>query len=76
VSSLKPYPEYEDSGQETLGPLPSEWKTQQVRRLLQDGKTGSRIGPFGSALKLEDMAEDGICVYGQENVICHDFSIG
>ncbi len=70
------YPEYKDSGVETLGYIPSHWVTQQVRFLLKDGAEGIKIGPFGSALKLEDMVESGIRVYGQENVIKKDFTLG
>lgn len=35
-----------------------------------------KIGPFGSQLKKEDMSERGHRVYGQENIIARDFSIG
>jgi len=44
--------------------------------LLKDGADGIKIGPFGSALKLEDMVDSGIRVYGQENVIQRSFSLG
>lgn len=70
------YPEYVDSGVEMLGEIPSSWETRQVRYLLKDGAEGIKIGPFGSALKLEDMVDAGINVYGQENVIKKDFSLG
>ncbi|WP_052700661.1 restriction endonuclease subunit S [Methylocucumis oryzae] len=70
------YPEYKDSGVETLGAIPAHWETRQVRFLLKDGAEGIKIGPFGSALKLEDMVDDGIRVYGQENVIKKDFTLG
>ncbi|AKL44121.1 hypothetical protein AN686_0226650 [Serratia marcescens] len=56
--------------------LPSHWELKQVRYLLKDGAEGTKIGPFGSALKLEDMVDDGVQVYGQENVIKRDFSLG
>jgi len=72
----KVYPEYKDSGVETLGTIPSNWETRQVRFLLKDGAEGIKIGPFGSALKLEDMSESGFHVYGQENVIKKDFTLG
>jgi type I restriction enzyme S subunit len=70
------YPAYKASGVEMLGDLPSHWNEKQVRFLLKDGAEGIKIGPFGSALKLEDMVESGIRVYGQENVISKDFSLG
>jgi len=70
------YAEYKDSGVEMLGYVPSHWNTKQVRFLLKDGADGIKIGPFGSALKLEDMVDSGIRVYGQENVIQKDFTLG
>ncbi len=72
----QPYLEYNESGVQMLGVLPVDWETKQVRYLLKDGAEGIKIGPFGSALKLEDMVENGIRVYGQENVIKKDFSLG
>lgn len=76
VGRYKAYPEYNDSGVEWLERLPLGWKTMKVKFLLKDGPEGIKIGPFGSALKLEDMVEDGIRVYGQENVIKRDFTLG
>lgn len=70
------YPEYKDSEVEMLGELPSSWNTKQVRYLLKNGAEGIKIGPFGSALKLEDMVDSGTRVYGQENVIKKDFTLG
>lgn len=70
------YPEYKESGVEMLGALPVSWQTKQVRYLLKDGAEGIKIGPFGSALKLEDMVITGTRVYGQENVIKKDFTLG
>jgi len=70
------YEEYKDSGVEMLGALPSIWRINQVRYLLKDGAEGIKIGPFGSALKLEDMVDSGTRVYGQENVIKKDFTLG
>lgn len=56
--------------------IPEHWEIKQVRYLLLDGQEGIKIGPFGSALKLEDMVEVGYKVYGQENVIKKNFSLG
>ncbi|MGZ4012526.1 MAG: restriction endonuclease subunit S [Flavisolibacter sp.] len=70
------YAEYKDTGVEMMGCVPTHWNIRQVRFLLKDGAEGIKIGPFGSALKLEDMVEFGIRVYGQENVIQKDFSLG
>jgi type I restriction enzyme S subunit len=76
MGRYKAYLEYKDSNIEMFGQIPSSWKAKQVRYLLKDGAEGIKIGPFGSALKLEDMVDDGIRVYGQENVIQRDFSLG
>ncbi len=59
-----------------LEKIPKHWEIKQVRYLLLDGQEGIKIGPFGSALKLEDMVEVGYKVYGQENVIKKNFSLG
>ena len=59
-----------------LEKIPQHWEIKQVRYLLLDGQEGIKIGPFGSALKLEDMVEVGYKVYGQENVIKKNFSLG
>jgi len=71
-----PYPDYRNSEVEVLGNIPKHWNIKAVRYLLRDGAEGIKIGPFGSALKLEDMVESGVRVYGQENVINRDFSLG
>ncbi|EGQ9434248.1 restriction endonuclease subunit S [Vibrio cholerae] len=72
----KAYPEYKASEVDWLENLPSSWQIMKVKFLLKDGSEGIKIGPFGSALKLEDMVESGIRVYGQENVIQKDFTLG
>lgn len=72
----KVYPEYKDAGVEWLDFLPISWQVIKVKFLLKDGPDGIKIGPFGSALKLEDMVDKGIRVYGQENVIKKDFTLG
>ncbi|MGI8463458.1 restriction endonuclease subunit S [Pectobacterium punjabense] len=76
LNKYKAYPEYNCTNTEGLVQLPALWKLKQVRYILKDGFEGTKIGPFGSALRLEDMVDDGVQVYGQENVIKRDFSIG
>ena len=68
--------EFISTNVEGIQVIPKEWCIKQVRYLLKDGADGIKIGPFGSALKLEDMVDDGFSVYGQENVIKKDFSLG
>jgi type I restriction enzyme S subunit len=74
--SLKPYPKYKESGVEWLGAVPEEWEIKRVGHLTQYGVDGIKIGPFGSAIKLDMMVDesDGFPVVGQENVINNDFS--
>ncbi|RJP93879.1 MAG: hypothetical protein C4518_05055 [Desulfobacteraceae bacterium] len=55
--------------------FPDKWNAVQIRRKLCD-VGGIRIGPFGSALTLDQMVEEGYKVYGQENVISQDFTAG
>ncbi|MEZ9126294.1 restriction endonuclease subunit S [Vibrio splendidus] len=76
MSRYMPYLKYEAQDIEGLEVLPSNWEVKQVRYILKDGAEGIKIGPFGSALKLEDMVEKGFRVYGQENVIKKDFTLG
>lgn len=68
--------EFISTNVEGIQSIPKEWSIKQVRYLLKDGAEGIKIGPFGSALKLEDMVDDGFSVYGQENVIKKDFTLG
>ena len=70
------YAEYRDSGIEWLGEIPAHWAVYQLRRRLFREAGSIKIGPFGSALKLEFMAKKGFKVYGQEHVISGDFSHG
>ena len=73
---MKPYPEYKHSGVEWLGEIPEYWSMKDLKYLLKDGKEGIKIGPFGSALKLDIVTNKGYKIYGQENVIKDDFSLG
>jgi type I restriction enzyme S subunit len=73
---FKPYPAYKDSGVEWLGDIPAHWGVCALRRKLFRGAGSIKIGPFGSALKLEIMVQEGFKVYGQEHVIARDFSRG
>ena len=70
------YPEYTYVNDDIMRKIPKHWDSWRVRFLLHNGAEGIKIGPFGSALKLEDMVESGIKVYGQENVIGRNFSLG
>jgi len=73
---FRPYPAYKDSGVEWLGEIPAHWDVYALRRKLFRVAGSIKIGPFGSALKLEFMVREGFKVYGQEHVIARDFSRG
>jgi type I restriction enzyme, S subunit len=75
IRGLKPYLAMRDSGVQWLTDLPAHWNVGTLRRSLKP-YDGIKIGPFGSQLKLEQMTEEGLKVYGQVNVIAHDFSRG
>jgi len=67
-----PYPKYKKSGVEWLGDVPEKWEVKKIKYIIKHIK----IGPFGSDLTLDMMTDDGIKVYGQENLINNDFSLG
>jgi type I restriction enzyme S subunit len=74
-AELHRYPAYKDSGVPWLGEVPEHWDLSTLRRKLSP-YDGIKIGPFGSQLKLDQMTESGYKVYGQANVIAHDFNRG
>ena len=66
--SLPRYPGYKDSGIQWIGKVPSHW----IRRTLQDtarsGRNAFVDGPFGSDLKSEEYADDGVPLIQLNNV--------
>jgi type I restriction enzyme S subunit len=75
--SFPRYPAYKPRGVEWLGEVPEHWEEKRIRFLLKSSNEGMKIGPFGSALTSEMLSDDGAYkVYGQENIISRDFSIG
>lgn len=69
---LNPNAPMKDSGVPWLGAVPSHWDVKPLRRVISDVKAG----PFGSALTKDMYVTSGYRVYGQEQVIPADFSIG
>jgi len=59
-----------------IGPIPNDWKVLNVEDVVTDAKGSIRMGPFGSQLKKVELVSSGFKVYGQENVIADDFSLG
>lgn len=52
------------------------WKEQIIKDIAAKGKHSIKAGPFGSSLKKEYYKLIGYKIYGQEQVIADDFSIG
>lgn len=75
TKGLNPNAKLKDSGVEWLGEIPEHWEVKRTKYLLNE-KDGIKIGPFGSALKLDTLVEKGIKIYGQGNVIKDDFKLG
>lgn len=59
-----------------LGKMPKSWKLNDIDHLASETKGSIKIGPFGSQIRKSDMTSSGIKVYGQENVMKNDFTIG
>lgn len=51
------------------------WNVELLEDIC-DPKSGIKAGPFGSSLKKEFYSKSGIRIYGQEQVIAGDFSVG
>ncbi|MGG6241768.1 restriction endonuclease subunit S [Nodosilinea sp. AN01ver1] len=66
------YSEYKESGVEWLGRIPAHWEVQRIKFLCQE----IVAGPFGSSLTKDMYAPSGYKIYGQEQVIANDFTIG
>ena len=57
---------------EWIGEVPAHWEVKRLRFVVN----GMKAGPFGSALTKNMYTQSGYRVYGQEQVIPADFSIG
>jgi type I restriction enzyme, S subunit len=69
---LDPMLPMKDSGIEWLGSIPVHWDVRRLKFLVCE----TLAGPFGSSLMKEMYVTAGYRVYGQEQVISNDFSIG
>ena len=72
TKGLNPDAPMKDSGVEWLGEVPEHWGISRFKFLCE------RIiaGPFGSSITKDMYVKKGYKVYGQEQVIPYDFSIG
>lgn len=55
---------------------PKGWDTPLIENVVANEKNALKAGPFGSALKKEYYVESGYKIYGQEQVISGDHTIG
>lgn len=60
----------------TLPELPHGWTWTSLESLCPPERSALKAGPFGSALKKSDYSEHGYKIYGQEQVIAGDWSVG
>ena len=60
------------SGIEWLGDVPAHWEVKRIKFVTANVKAG----PFGSALTKDVYVSAGYRIYGQEQVIPNNFSIG
>jgi type I restriction enzyme S subunit len=67
-----------DGGIIWIGETPAHWKVRRIRHVIQPNVFGIRVGPFGSSLTEAVVSEEYGCykVYGQANLIRHDFTYG
>ena len=54
----------------------NSWSTVDITRIAKTGKDALKAGPFGSALKKSMYVPEGYKIYGQEQVIAGDETIG
>ena len=59
-----------------LPSIPSGWSWKMVDELGCSERPAVKAGPFGSSLKKDFYVESGFRVYGQEQVIAGDLSLG
>ncbi|MDC8770938.1 restriction endonuclease subunit S [Roseateles albus] len=69
---LNPEAPMKDSGVTWLGNVPAHWDVRRLKHLVQD----SIAGPYGSSLTKSMYVSAGYRVYGQQQVIPDDFSLG
>jgi len=72
TKGLNPDAPMRDSSVEWLGQIPAHWNVARFKYLISD----SAAGPYGSSLTKSMYTTSGIRVYGQQQVIPDDLSIG
>ena len=72
TKGLDPSVPMKDSGIEWLGPIPAHWRVARLKFLVRE----KVAGPYGSSLTKAMYTSSGYRVYGQQQVIPNDFSVG
>ena len=72
TKGLDPNAPMQDSGVAWLGEIPAHWKVKRLKFLASH----LTAGPFGSSLTKDLYTQSGYRVYGQEQVIPGDFTVG
>ncbi len=72
TKGLDPTVPMKDSGVEWLGEVPADWAVSPLKFLVEE----KVAGPYGASLTKAMYTDSGYRVYGQQQVISDDFSIG
>ncbi|MCK2096578.1 restriction endonuclease subunit S [Thauera aromatica] len=72
TKGLNPDAPMKDSGVAWLGEVPAHWKVARMKHIVHEGIAG----PYGSSLTKAMYVASGYRVYGQQQVIPNDFSVG
>ncbi len=72
TKGLHPDVPLKDSGVEWIGEIPEHWEVKKLKHLVEKIISG----PFGSSLVKDEYEKKGFKIYGQEQVIPNDLTIG
>lgn len=72
TKGLNPNTSMKDSGIPWIGKIPEHWKVLRLRHLISD----KVAGPYGSSLTRSMYVSSGYRVYGQQQVIPDNFTVG
>ncbi len=72
TKGLNPQASLKDSGIEWLGQVPEHWEVKRFKFTITEGASG----PYGSSLTKSMYTSEGVRVYGQQQVIPDNFSVG
>jgi hypothetical protein len=72
TKGLNPNVPMKDSGVEWLGKVPAHWGMTKLKHLVAE----SVAGPYGASLTKDMYTSSGYRVYGQQQVIPDDFTVG